>query len=450
LQRSCPDPTARCGYERGDGASGARPSVASSKKGPAHRTTRAPVWACAFALLLARGAQADTITLNNGRVIEADRTWYDGSQLRYEKDGAAFGLPRRLVARVERGAPEPANPDVQRAKQELAAGHAPEAVRLLTAALARGIQPPEALYLLVEAHLACGDPVAARTAAERGLSIQPQDARLHALRGDALLAAGERLAAELAYRRSVQIRPDADVQRKLGALTPAPAAAVPIGAQLRIRYDGSVNEPLGAQVLAALGEAFAEYERHFGPVMTQPVTVVLQTTTEFQGDTRNPEWAAGINDGTIRAPVGGLDRVTPSLLKVLRHELAHSFVTAATNGNCPTWLQEGIAEWLEGADATRDDAIVATAMREQRLVSLLALDSGFRHLSAPEATVAYAESHSAVVHILRTRGEAGLKRLLAALGDGLPIEEAFVVALADSYSEFSRAWTAHLLAAAPR
>jgi hypothetical protein len=184
-------------------------------------------------------------------------------------------------------------------------------------------------------------------------------------------------------------------------------------------------------------------------VLSQPVTVVLQTGTEFQGDTRNPEWAAGINDGTIRAPVGGLDRVTPGLLRVLRHELAHSFVTAATGGNCPTWLQEGIAEWLEGADAARDDAIALAALREQRLVSLLALDSGFRQLSAADATLAYAESHSAVAHILRTRGEPGLKRLLAALGDGLPIEEAFVVALADSYSEFHHAWTARLLAAAP-
>ena len=405
---------------------------------------------CALTVLAASAAQADVITLSNGRVIEVDRTWYEGNQLRYEKDGAAFGIPRRLVARVEHGSPLPPNPDVQHAKQELATGHAAEAVRLLTVAIARGDQSPEALYLLVEAHLACGDPLAARTAAEQGLKLQPQDARLHALRGDALLASGERLAAELAYRRSAQIHPDPEVARKLNELTPPPPAALPpIGAQLCIRYDGSVNEPLGAQVLAALGDAFAEYERHFGTVLTQPVTVVLQTGTEFQADTRNPEWAGGINDGTIRAPVGGLERVTPGLLRVLRHELAHSFVTAATGGNCPTWLQEGIAEWLEGADAAHDDAIVVAALREQRVVSLLALDSGFRHLSAADATLAYAESHSAVAHILRTRGEPGLKRLLAALGDGLPMEEAFVVALADSYTEFHRSWTGHLLANAP-
>jgi tetratricopeptide (TPR) repeat protein len=324
-------------------------------------------------------------------------------------------------------------------------------VRLLTNAIAGTPQPVEAYYLLVDAHLASGDPVAAGGAAERGLKAYPQDAHLHALRGDALLATGERLAAELAYRRSVQIRPDPDVSRKLAELTPpAPAALPSIGAQLRIRYDGSVNEPLGAQILAALGNAFSEYERRLGTAPTQPVTVVLQTGTEFQGDTLNPEWAAGINDGTIRAPVGGLDRVTPGLLKVLRHELAHSFVNVATSGNCPTWLHEGIAQWLEGADLARDDALVTTALREQRLVGLPALAGGFRQLSTADATLAYAESHSAVAHILHTRGEPGLKRLLAALGDGLPAEEAFVVALAESYTEFHQSWTARLLANAPR
>ena len=46
-------------------------------------------------------ARADRIILTNGRVIEADRTWYDGTQLRYEKNGGAYGLPRSLVKSVE-------------------------------------------------------------------------------------------------------------------------------------------------------------------------------------------------------------------------------------------------------------------------------------------------------------------------------------------------------------
>jgi hypothetical protein len=256
---------------------------------------------------------------------------------------------------------------------------------------------------------------------------------------------GDRLAAELSYRRSLQIHHDPEVSRKLSELAPAPKGMTGNGAQLRIRYDGSVNEPLGAAVLASLGEAYAEYERRLKTVPGRPVTVVLQTGTEFQTDTQNPVWAGGINDGTIRAPVGGLDRVTPGLLRVLRHELAHSFVTEATRGRCPTWLQEGVAQWLEGGQPDRDDPTVARALRAGHSLSLPSLEGGFRQLSQEEATLAYAQSLSAVAHILRTRGEAGIVRVLAALGDGLPIEEAFVVALAESYPEFQRSWTTHLL-----
>ena len=47
-----------------------------------------------LALVLVAGpAGADTIVLTNGRVIEADRAWYEGTQLRYEKDGGVYGLP---------------------------------------------------------------------------------------------------------------------------------------------------------------------------------------------------------------------------------------------------------------------------------------------------------------------------------------------------------------------
>ena len=53
-------------------------------------------------LLLVGGVAADTIVLTNGRVIEADRAWYEGTQLRYEKDGGVYGLPRSLVKELIR------------------------------------------------------------------------------------------------------------------------------------------------------------------------------------------------------------------------------------------------------------------------------------------------------------------------------------------------------------
>lgn len=400
-----------------------------------------------FAAALGSGAAADTITLTNGHVIKADRTWYQGAQIFYEKNGATFGLPRTLVQRVEQqvGPDAAGDPDVRRARERLLAGDPVEATRLLRAAVARDSRSLAAWQALAEASLALGDPRAARDAAVQAVGLEDKSPASHALLGDALTAMGDRAAAEAAYRRSLSLRDDTSVRKKLGDVVPAPAQPTR-GAQFRLRYDGGVNEPLGMAVLKSLSDAYAEFAKRLGAAPEEPITVVLQTATGF-ADTRVPDWAEGVNDGTIRVPVQGLDAPTPRLVRVLRHELAHSFIAARTGGNCPTWLQEGISQWLEGGSPAREDKRLAQAAREGRLLSLASLEGPFDALEEPVAELAYAESLSAVSFILRQSGEGGLTRLLAALGDRLPSEEALPVALALSYPELQKGWVDSLTSA---
>lgn len=388
--------------------------------------------------------RADTITLTNGRVIQADRAWFQGSELRYEKNGGVYGLPRSLVQRLEqRTRPErPTDPDVVRAQERLGARDPLGATQLLRRALSSDPHSLPALHGLVEAYMALGDLRAARETAERAVHLDERNARSRALLGDALAALGHREGAEAEYRRSLVLQADRDIERKLAEVGPAPSAPSH-GAQFRIRYDGSVNEPMGLAVLGSLGAAYEEYGKRLGFRPPGPVTVVLQTEAAFQ-DSGTPEWAAAVNDGTIRVPVRGLEGVTPRLGALLRHELAHSFVAARTGGNCPTWLQEGVSQWLEGGDPAREDASLSSAAREGRLHSLLSLEGPFQSLDQGEVYRAYAESLSAVAHILRRRGEVGVVRLLSALADGLPSEEALPVALALSYPEFQTSWEGHL------
>ena len=188
-------------------------------------------------------------------------------------------------------------------------------------------------------------------------------------------AVGERLAAQDAYRRALRLRPDAEVERKIATLAAALAAAPAPNsrAQFRLRYDGGINEPMGTAVLEVLAGAYDNYAArlHFRP--DDPITVVLEMGNSFQ-DTGAPEWAAGFNDGVIHVPLRGMERLSVPLVAVLRHELAHSFIRARTGGNCPTWLQEGIAQWLEGGNPSREDAVVAAAARQRP--PLAAADAG--------------------------------------------------------------------------
>jgi tetratricopeptide (TPR) repeat protein len=396
------------------------------------------------AALLAQPVCADTIVLTNGRVIEADRAWYDGTQLMYEKNGGVYGLPRTLVKSLDQKTAESPSddPDVIRARKSLDAGDALEAAHVLVATQARHPSSLPVLQTLAEAYLKLGDARKAKQTAEQAVHVADRDARSRALLGDALVALGDRLGAEAEYHKSLQLHPDAAVERKLASLAPSAKPAV-AGAQFRIRYDGSVNEPLGVEVLKILSQAHGEYATRLGFSPETPVTVVLQTEAAFQ-DAGAPEWAEALNDGAIHVPVRGLEQPTPRLVSVLRHELAHSFISERTGGNCPTWLQEGISQWLEGADPTRQDAAAAAAAHQGRLIPLLSLEAPFQALSETDASLAYAESLSAVAHIVRLRGEVGVVRLLSALADRLPSEEALPVALALSYPELEKSWEEHL------
>jgi tetratricopeptide (TPR) repeat protein len=375
-------------------------------------------------------------------VIEVDRSWYEGTQLRYEKNGGVFGLPRSMVQSVDqqRTGPPP-DPAVGEARERLRKGDAAAAARLLRGVLSRDANAIEALQAMAEAQLAMGDAHGARQSASRAAALDARDPRPLVLLGDAMRAAGDTAGAQDAYARSLRLRPDAEVERKRAGLWSLPS---PSRAQFRLRYDGGVNEGLGTAVLEVLAGAYDNYATRLRFRPEDPITVVLELGTSLQ-DPRAPEWAAGLNDGTIHVPLRGMERLSVPIVAVLRHELAHSFIRARTGGNCPTWLQEGISQWLEGGDPRREDAVVAAAARKGLLLPLLTLEGPFQALPPEQVGLAYAESLSAVAHIVRTRGEDAIVRLLAGLGDRLPAEEALPVALALSYPEFQRSWEDALL-----
>src|SRR6185503_1932629 len=113
----------------------------------------------------------------------------------------------------------------------------------------------------------------------------------------------------------LRLRPDAEVERKIATLAAALAAAPAPNsrAQFRLRYDGGINEPLGSAVLEVLAGAYDNYAArlHFRP--EDPITVVLELGTSLH-DPRAPEWAAGLNDGTIHVPLRGMERLSVALV----------------------------------------------------------------------------------------------------------------------------------------
>jgi tetratricopeptide (TPR) repeat protein len=397
-----------------------------------------------LALVLAVRAGADTIILRDGSTLEADQAWYEGVVLRYLKDRQLYDVPRDAVDRVEPVSPEGTllDPDVLNSRESLANGDAAEALRYARLALFRDPTSAPGLDALAAAQLALGQAGRAIESAEAVLRLDPQRRSSLELLGDALAALGDIDGARTRYRAAYDIEQDSRLRRKLEALEP-PSNHLS-SARFRIRYHGDSNEPLGLAVLGILDRTWDEYEEWLGFSPDLPVTVVLLTDSMFRDTTRAPGWAAAWNDGTIRVPVRGLERPTPELIRVLCHELAHSFLAARTGDAAPTWLQEGIAQWLEGGDPGRRDAGLAAAAREGRIQPLRDLESPFAGLSEASATAAYAQSLSAVAHLLRLQGHAGLRHLIGALAEGETPEEALRSAYGLDYARLQRDWEARL------
>jgi tetratricopeptide (TPR) repeat protein len=408
------------------------------------RRTSLPRAALAALAALAGPAAADTIVLTSGRVIEADLAWLEGSEVRYRRGGTVYAVPASLVSRVAAadGSATLEDPDIRTSRVRLDAGDAAEALRFARLALFRNPGSVPALQALAAAQVALGDGARAQDSARAALDREPGNPRSLELLGDALAEAGDFASARDQYRLSIAARDEPRVREKLEAL--GLSAASVSSARFQIQYDGSADEPLGLAVLRLLDDAWEEYEQRLGFAPEFPVTVVLLTATAFRDTTRAPGWAAAWNDGTIRVPVMGLEHPTPSLVRVLRHELAHSFVASRTGTNCPTWLHEGVAQWLEGGDPGREDAGLARRARTAPLPRLESLEPPFVGLSEADATVAYAESLSAVAHLIRRRGEAAVRRLVETLGKGYPAVEALPTALGLSYGELQREWETHL------
>jgi hypothetical protein len=170
----------------------------------------------------------------------------------------------------------------------------------------------------------------------------------------------------------------------------------------------------------------------------------LYTQEAFRDVTRVPGWAGGVNDGRIRVPVQGMETVSDLLARILKHELTHSFVFQKTAGRCPTWLQEGVAQWMEGRRTGNDAGALVAAFQEGKGKSLRYVDGPWMGMSASQARYSYAWSLAVVEAIVADSGSDGLDRLLEAERTESSGENALLQALRTNFSSLDDATVEYL------
>jgi hypothetical protein len=132
------------------------------------------------------------------------------------------------------------------------------------------------------------------------------------------------------------------------------------------------------------------------------------------------------------------------LSRILRHELTHSFIQQKTHSRAPTWLQEGMAQWMEGKRSDENAAVLVQVYDAGQAAPLAQLEGSWMRLPGPMATYAYAWALANVEYIVQTQGMGDIERILDRLATGTATEQAVHEVLHDNYDDLMKATSEYL------
>jgi tetratricopeptide (TPR) repeat protein len=280
--------------------------------------------------------------------------------------------------------------------------------------------------------------------AQRATTLAPDSPDAFAVLGTACYGADRAGEAIAAWKRALQLRPDPGVEQYLAKAererhAEADFAHASTG-HFSIRYEGATTSAaLRQQIESTLEKHYAALAQELGIQPHSAISVALYTDEAFVDVTQAPAWSGALNDGKLRIPVQGLKAVTPELERVLRHELAHSFINQAAGARCPQWLHEGVAQLLEprGLDPERGRNL-AQAYARHAQIPLNTLEVSFLDFSPVQAVQAYDESLAAAEFIRQKHGLPALRAILERLGEGSTTEMALRTSIHEGYYGLER------------
>lgn len=203
-----------------------------------------------------------------------------------------------------------------------------------------------------------------------------------------------------------------------------------------ISYDGDSKSHLAGDILSSLEEAYSNVGRDLSTFPTGRITIILYTNKDYKTVTAGPDWSGGMYDGKIRLPIGGAQELSAQLKSVLFHEYTHVVVQEITHGNCPTWLNEGLAELQGRKIYNHPMSELGKSVKSGAYLPFNKLETGFTSMGTREASLAYQQSYSLVNFMVTAYGWPKVSEILANLGKGLNSEEAVKKALGDFGLDF--------------
>jgi tetratricopeptide (TPR) repeat protein len=294
---------------------------------------------------------------------------------------------------------------------------------------------------------------------ERARRVAPDNPDVPKLEGWAYYGLNKLDQAVAEWKHAQALRPDKEVQvaldKALADKKEEESYKENESSHFKLRYSGAAAPALARDVLRTLERHFSAIESELNFTPPESIAVILYTQDAFSDITKAPSWAGALNDGRIRVPVQGLPRVDSELSRVLKHELTHSFIAQKTRSACiglaascgvraPAWIQEGLAQWMEGQRSGGDAAALLQIYSAGQAISLARLEGSWLSMSGDTARYAYAWALANIEYIVQAGGMGDIERILDRIGAGMPTETALREVLHSDYNDLMQSTADYL------
>ncbi len=427
----------------------------------------APAFFVAGLLCSAGPVPADILHLAGGGRIETGEWWKEGTMVMYRSPAGVIGIPQDEVLRIEPAPfqetvdsppPVPNGPGSVRKKETGpnggAARDSPEtpalewmkegkaaleardfetaAERFLAVIREEPRFPPARVGYAISVFAMNRDSLALSVILE-GLSLDPDSPDLHEVLGD-LRNREERVEDALrSWERAFKLAPNDRLRDKIEKarreLSAGGEYRFSTAPHFNLRYGEGIDPRLAAEIVDYLEDRYWYLAGELDHAPERPITVLLYPEQAFRDVTRAPEQVAGLFDGKIRVPLGGLTRIDSRARRLLVHELTHAVLQSKTRGNCPRWLHEGLAQRFEGRVLTRADR-----------QGIRKLFQGIAPHRWESKEFSYPAALSLVLFLEHDRGLDGLVELLDRLGAGDTLDQALETVFRLDYAALCRSW----------
>jgi tetratricopeptide (TPR) repeat protein len=465
-----------------------------------------PLLAVACLSLAQWVSAVDTIVLKNGRRILASNAVETGDKITYQTSAGELSLPRSIVDHIEKGGESsmpgagahaaanlaitpPAiesNSAIEKgtvrdgsvdrtylakldgeahsgfaggnelaalahhtaAQFELSHGDMESALADERTGLTFAPSSPAMLMNVAYLHLLRSEYKAALEYLEQARSLAPENPDVPKMEGWALYGLNKMDQAVTEWKHSLAVRQDPEVQNALDkALRDRDEEQnyrENESSHFTLRYSGEAQPELAHEIMHALEAHFSAVESELNFTPPDPIGVILYTQQAFADITRAPGWVGALNDGRIRVPVQGLTSLTPELSRVLKHELTHSFIQQKTHGRAPTWIQEGLAQWMEGKRSGENASALIQIYDQKAAKPLSQLEGSWMGLPADGASYAYAWGLANIEYIIQADGMGDIERILNRIAAGGSAESALREVLHSDYDDLMQSTVNYL------